>query len=176
MQVEVYSSYPAVRLYLNDHAVGDQKLNNGKATFTVNYQPGQLKAVGLDNGQEVGGVTFATTDQPTAIRLTPDHTTITADGQDLSFVKVEVIDKNGAVQPNANEEISFTLTGPGTIAGLGNADMKSEEPYQGTQCRVFHGKALLVLRSTEQAGNLSVTARADGLTDGSAIVRSQTNP
>jgi beta-galactosidase len=73
------------------------------------------------------------------------------------------VDQNGHVQPNADEEISFTLTGPGSIAGLGNANLKSEEPYQGTHCHVFHGRALIVLRGSKQAGTLDLTAQAPGL-------------
>ena len=157
MEVEVYSRYPKVRLYLNGQAVGDQdttEKQHFRAIFKLPYQPGTLKAVGLQDGGEVGGYELTTADAPASIRLTPDRTTLHADAQDLSFIKVEVLDKNGRVQPNADEEITFALTGPGTIAGLGNADLRSLEPYQGTQCRVFHGVAQVVIRTTHQPGAL----------------------
>ena len=176
MEVEVYSRYPKVRLYLNGSAVGDQDTTEHqhfRAIFKLPYQPGTLKAVGLQDGTEVDGYTLTTADAPASIRLTPDRTTLQADAQDLSFIKVEVLDKNGNVQPNADEEISFALTGPGTIAGLGNADLRSEEPYQGTRCRVFHGVAQVVIRSTHQPGALQLTAHADGLADASASLQAQ---
>jgi len=176
MAVEVYSRYPKVRLYLNGAPIGEQDTNEGqhfRAIFHLPYQPGTLRVVGVQDGNEVGEYTLATADAPASIRLTPDRTTIHADGQDLSFVQVEVLDKDGKVQPNADEEISFALTGPGSIAGLGNADLKSEEPYQGTQCRVFHGVAQVVIRSTHQPGALQLKAHAEGLADGSASLQAQ---
>jgi beta-galactosidase len=166
MGVDVYSRYEKVRLYLNDKLVGEaptSRANNFQTTFTLPYQPGTLKAVGVENGQEVGAMQLVTVGDPAAIRLTPDRTEIKADGQDLSFVQVEVVDKNGKLQPNAGELITFTLSGAGAIAGLGNAYLDSTEPYQGTQCHVYHGRALIVLRASEQPGTLDLKASSPGL-------------
>ncbi len=176
MTVEVYSRYEQVRLYLNGKLI-DQKpttrAQNFQASFTLPYQPGTLKAVGVENGQEVGDAELKTVGEASAIRLTADRSTIKADGQDLSFLQVEVVDKDGQLQPNADGLVTFTLTGPGTIAGLGNANLKSEEPYQGTQCHVFHGRALIVLRSTEQAGTLKLKAESSGLTPANVEIVTQ---
>lgn len=164
MEVDVYSRYATVRLYLNGERIGEEKTSPlFRATFKLNYAPGTLKAVGVENGQEVGEATLVTVGEPTAIRLTPDRSVIKADGQALSFVAVEIVDENGQVQPNADQLVSFRLTGPGSIAGLGNANLKSEEPYQGTQCHVFHGRALVVLRSGKDTGALTLKAESSGL-------------
>jgi len=176
MAVEIYSRYDRVRLYLNDQLIGENNAGEKqgfRAIFYLPYQPGTLKAAGLQDGQEKETFTIATADAPASIRLTPDRGTLRADGQDLSFVKVEVLDKNGQLQPNADEEISFDLSGPGLIAGLGSADMKSVEPYQGTQCRVFHGEAQIVVRSTKQSGALALKAHADGLSDGTTSIEAK---
>ena len=87
MEVEVYSRYEKVRLYLNNQLIGEQPLaqNQFKALFKLPYQPGILRAVGLENGREVGEIHLETSGEPAAIRLTPDRATIKADGQDLSF-------------------------------------------------------------------------------------------
>ena len=169
MAVEIYSAYDTVRLYLNGEKVGESNVNHQscRAIINLTYKPGTLKAVGVQDGREVESCELSTAQEPASIRLTPDRATIQADGQDLSFVQVEVVDKDGKLQPNADEEVTFALTGPGTIAGLGNADMKSLEPYQGTQCHVFHGQAQIVVRSTNQAGTVELKATADGLTDAS---------
>jgi beta-galactosidase len=167
MGVDVYSRYEKVRLYVNDKLVGEApttRANNFQTTFTLPYQRGTLKAVGVENGQEVGGMQLETVGDPAAIRLTPDRSTIKADGQDLSFVQVEVVDKNEKLQPNADELVTFTLAGPGTIAGLGNAYLDSTEPYQGTQCHVYHGRALVVVRASKQNGVLRLKAESSGLT------------
>jgi beta-galactosidase len=177
MGVDVYSRYEKVRLYLNDKLVGEaptDRTHNFQATFTLPYQPGTLKAAGVENGQETGAVKLVTVGEPAAIRLTPDRSTLKADGQDLSFVQVEVLDKDGRLQPNANELISFTLSGPGTIAGLGNAYLDSTEPYQGTQCHVYHGRALIVLRTSKHAGALRLHAESPGLAAGETLAPAET--
>ncbi|TSA32057.1 MAG: DUF4982 domain-containing protein [Verrucomicrobiaceae bacterium] len=173
MEVEVYSRYDAVRLYLNGKCVEERKPDGlFRAVFTVNYEPGTLKAVAVQDGQEVGDATLVTTGEPTAIRLTLDRREIRADGQGLSFVAVEIVDKDGRLQPNADQLVSFQLTGPGTIAGLGNANLKSDEPYQGSQCHVFHGRALVVLRAGHEAGVLTLKADVEGLAPATAEVKS----
>jgi beta-galactosidase len=175
MQVEVYSTYLKTRLYLNDKLVAEQDMSNGKTTYKVNYEPGVLKAVALNNeNKEVESTQFATSGDAAGICLKPDCSSIAADGQDLSFVRVEVVDKAGRLQPNADAQIHFNLTGPGTIAGLGNANLKDETPYQGMDCRVYRGVALVVLRSSHQAGSLYLRAEAQGLA--SAKVHIATNP
>jgi beta-galactosidase len=104
-----------------------------------------------------------TVNDPASIKLSADRSTIHADGQDLSFIQVDVLDKQGQLQPNADELISFTLAGPGTIAGLSNAWLKSTEPFQGTTCHVYHGRALIVLRGSKTPGTLDLKADSPGL-------------
>ena len=130
-----------------------------------------MKAVGLENGQDIGDVEFESANAPAAIRLTPDRTTINAGGQDLSFVKVEVVDAQGRLNPNADQQIDFDLAGPAAIAGLGNADLKSQDPYQGSSCHVFHGRALLVIRAGAKAGPVHLKAHAAGLKEAAVTVQ-----
>lgn len=175
MEAEVYSRCEKVRLYLNGVQIGEKETGpEFRAVFPLNYAPGVLKAVGVKDGKEVAEARLETVGDPVALRLTPDRTEIPAGGQGLSFVAVEVVDKEGRVQPNAGGNVRFTLSGPGTIAGLGNANLKSDEPYQGTQCHVFHGRALVVLRSGKDAGTLALKAESDGLK--SAEIEVKTTP
>jgi beta-galactosidase len=166
MQVEVYSRYDSVRLYLNDKLIDEKpttRAQNYTATITVPYAPGTLRVVGLEGGKEVGGYSLHTAGDAVGLKLTADQTTLQADGQGLSFIDVETVDKAGKLNPNGDQLVTFTLTGPGTIAGLGNANLKNTEPYQGTQVHVYHGRALIVLRSTKQAGTLGLKAESQGL-------------
>lgn len=166
MAVDVYSRYPSVRLYLNDTLEGEMpttRKENFQATFKLPYQPGILKAVGVEDGKESESMQLETVSDPASIKLSADRSTIHADGQDLSFIQVDVLDKQGRLQPNADGLISFTLTGPGTIAGLGNAWLKSTEPFQGTTCHVYHGRALIVLRGSKTPGTLDLKADSPGL-------------
>jgi beta-galactosidase len=142
-----------------------------RATFTVPYAAGTLHAVGLDGGRVVAENVLRTVGEPAQIRLTPDRAIVRADGQDLSFITVEVVDKSGQFQPNAGHEIQFTISGPGVIAAVGNGDSSSEEPYQGNQRQVFHGRALVVVRTSRTPGSIQLTASAPGLAAASARIR-----
>lgn len=166
LEVEIYSRGEAVRLYLDDKLVGEKPTTRAelfKANFSVPYAPGVLKAVALEGGKSVAETVLRTTGEPAAIHLTADRTALTADGQDLSFITVEALDAKGQPNPNADHEVTFTLKGPATIAAVGSGDMTSEEPYQGTQRKLFHGKALVVVRTSRTAGDLTLTATAPGL-------------
>ena len=176
LEVEVYSRYPKVRLYLNDKLIGEHGTSaqwRFTTNFTVPYAQGTLKAAGVQDGKEVETRQLRSVGEAAAIRLTPDLTSIPSGGQGLSFVKVEVVDKEGNAQPNASQLIDFHVTGPGTIAGLGNADLKDPTPYQGTRCRVFHGQALVVLRSSVKPGTLDLKAETDGLKPAKTQVETQ---
>jgi beta-galactosidase len=176
MGVDVYSRYPSVRLYLNGKLVDERpttRKQNFQATFTVPYQPGTLKTVGVENGQETETMQLETASEPAIIRLIPDRASINADGQDLSFIQVDVLDKQGRPQPNADELISFKLTGPGTIAGLGNAWLDGTEPYQGSECHVYHGRALIVIRTFKKAGTLQLEAHSPGLASSNVEITSK---
>ncbi len=173
MSVNVYSRYPSVRLYLNDKLVGEMpttRKEGYQATFKLTYQPGILKAVGVEDGKESETMQLETVSDPASIKLSADRSTIHADGQDLSFIQVDVLDQQGRLQPNADALISFALTGPGAIAGLGNAWLKSTEPFQGTTCHVYHGRALVVLRGSKTTGTLHLKAEAPGLASSNVAI------
>jgi beta-galactosidase len=76
---------------------------------------------------------------------------------------VEAVDANGRPDPNADQDVTFTLSGAGAIAAVGNADLMSEEPYVGNRRKLFRGKALVVVRSGKTAGPLTLSASAPGL-------------
>jgi len=168
LQVEVYSGVEKVRLYLNDKLIGEKATGRSeqfKAMFTVPYAPGTLKAVGIRGDRAVAESVLTTAGNPVRLRLTADRTTLQAGGQDLSFVTVEAIDAEGRFQPNADQEVQFTITGPGAIAAVGNADGKDESPYQGDRRKLFQGRALVVVRTQGQSGAIQLTAKTAGLAE-----------
>jgi beta-galactosidase len=168
MQVEVYSGAEKVRLFLNDKLIGESPTGRSqefKALFAVPYSPGTLKAVGVIGDRVVAESILTTAGQPARLRLTADRTTIQADGQDLSFVTVEAVDAEGRLQPNADQEVQFAISGPGVIAAVGNGDGKDGESYQGNKRRLFQGRALVVLRTSKEGGTIRLKATAPGLSD-----------
>ncbi|MBK5270391.1 MAG: DUF4982 domain-containing protein, partial [Bacteroidia bacterium] len=174
IQVEVYSKYPVVRLYLNDKLIGEKAATREqeyKATFTLPYSPGVLKAVGVENDKEVESTMLQSSVEATKIKLVSDRKELAANGQDLSYVTVEITDKDGILQPNAANRLHFEIDGPGIIAGVDNADMKDTDPYVADNRKAWHGKVLVVIRSTRGAGDIKLTVSSRGLTEASLTIK-----
>jgi beta-galactosidase len=112
--------------------------------------------------REAGSSQLQTVKQVSKIKLTADRSTIKADGQDLSYVMVELVDANGLRNPKAQNLVKFEVNG-GTIAGVGNANPVSLESCQLPQRKAWQGRCLLIVKSDEQAGPITVTASTDGL-------------
>ena len=168
IQVEVYSKYPKVRLYLNNKLIGEQATTaeqQFKATFSVPYSPGLLKAVGVENDKEIESTILQTSGDAAKIKLTADRKKILANGQDMSFVTIEITDKDEIFQPNAANRLHFKIEGAGTIAGVGNANMKDCDQYVGNTHKAWHGRALVVIRSTPSAGDIKLTVTSQGLSE-----------
>jgi beta-galactosidase len=165
-----------VRLYLGDRLIGVKPTTRAErfqANFSVSYAPGVLRAVALQSGKAIAEAVVRTVAEPVRVRLTADRTSIHADGQDLSFVTVEAVDATGQPHPNADRQVSFNLKGPGNIAAVGSADMTSEEPYQGGRRKLFHGRALVIVRASRTAGALILTATAPGLQEATIQIASR---
>ena len=158
IDVEVYSHEPKVRLYLNDQLIGEKEVAQGMATFTLPYQPGTLRTEG---GEEK--VSLKTAGEAKTIRLTADRTTLKADGQDLAFITVELTDANGIVNLTANNELTASVSGPATLIGFGNADIKDCDRYTDSTHKAWKGRALLVVRSTGKKGKATITVQGKGL-------------
>ena len=169
MQVEVYSGAEKVQLYLNGKLIGEKPTGREqqfKAEFTVPYAPGTLKAVGVRGDRPVAESVLTTAGNPARVRLTADRTELQADGQDLSFITLEAVDRKGQIDPNADQEVEFTIKGPGVIAAVGNGDGQDPAAYQGNHCKLFHGRALVVVRTSTKEGSIRLTAASPGFSKG----------
>ena len=178
VQVEVYSKYPKVRLYLNDKLIGEQPTTREqqfKATFSIPYSPGVLKAVGVENEKEVESTILQTAGDAAKIKLTADRKEILANGQDLSYITIEITDKDGIFQPNAASRLDFKIEGQGVIAGVDNADIKDTEQYVSNTRKAWHGRALVVIKSNHQAGEIKLSVTSNGLETKSIIIKSKQN-
>ena len=158
IEVEVYTKAPEVKLYLNGQLIGTKQVSREtefKAVFSVPYKAGTLRA-------EAGGesVTLKTAGEPARLRLTPDRTVMTADGQSLTFVTVEVLDKQGIPVPEAAIRCEATVKGAGTLLAFASADLKDTEPYTSSRVTTWKGRALLVVRSTKKRGTVSVSVKS----------------
>jgi len=179
LTVEVYSRYHAVRLFLNGRLIGEKPTTRAeefRAAFEVPYTPGVLEAEGVGGERVAGRFLLATAGPAARLQLAADRKEIRADGEDLAFVTVEATDEAGRRRFDADPTVQFTLTGPGTIAGIGNADLTTLETFQDNPHRMFEGRALVVIRSATTPGALTLTASAPGLPDATVTVNSTANP
>ena len=158
VEVEVYTHQPEVKLYLDNQLIGTKQVSRNtefKAVFSVPYKAGTLRA-------EAGGksVALKTAGEPARLRLTPDRTVMTADGQSLIFVVTEVVDKDGTPVPEAAIPCEATIKGVGTLLAFASADLKDTEPYTSPRAKTWKGRAMLVIRSTQKKGSVSVTIKS----------------
>lgn len=173
IRVEVYSKYPKVRLYLNNKLIEERSTTKDQqftATFTLPYSPGLLKAVGVEDDKEQESAILKTAGKATGIKLTGDRTTISANGQDLSFVTVEITDDKGNIQPNAENQLSFSIKGPGVIAGVDNANLKDLDLYVSDKRKAWKGRAMVVIKSTHTPGKIELTVSSPGLSNAAITV------
>jgi beta-galactosidase len=176
LQVEVYSGAEKVRLFLNDKLIGEKPTGRDqefKATFSVPYTPGTLKAVGMRGDQPVAESVLTTAGNAIGLRVTADRTVAQANGQDLSFLVVEAVDADGRLQPHADQELQFSISGPGVIAAVGNGDGQDDTSYQSDRRKLFQGRALVVVRTSKQSGPITVKARTPGLSGGSVTIQAK---
>ncbi len=138
--------------------------------WNVPYQPGTLRAVGTKDGQVVLTVDRVTTGSPAAVRLSADRTRIGTEWDDLCHVAVEIVDQEGRVVPEADNELEFELSGPGRILGLDNGRADSHESYQGNRRKAFGGRALALVQSNGRPGEMRLTASALSLAGASVTI------
>jgi beta-galactosidase len=166
LQVIVYSAYDSVELHLNGKSLGKKQTNRStefKAIWSVPYKKGSLIATGFIGNNKAETCELITTGKPYKIKLTPDRNAITANKQDLCFITVEILDKNGNLIPNAENVVKFTIKGKGKIAAVGNGNPVSIESFQQPFRKAYEGKCLLIVKSTEMEGTIEVTAESPGL-------------
>ncbi|WP_421879099.1 glycoside hydrolase family 2 TIM barrel-domain containing protein [Marinoscillum sp.] len=166
VEVEVYSKYPKVQLYQSGELIGEKETTitqEFKAVFPVTYEPGELKAVAIKNGQRVDSTLLATAGEPADIRLSADRKKLEATGQDLSYVTVEIVDAEGLPVPNANHQLQFSINGPGVIEAVDNANLKDNDLYTAQSRKAWNGRALVVIRGFRKPGTVRLTAEASGL-------------
>ena len=166
LQVRVFTKSSHVRLELNGKIVGEKDLLESEkyiAVFDVPYEPGELKAIASDNGKETAIKVLKTTGDPYTVRLVADRNKIKADRNDLSFVKIEVVDAHGQLVPRDSIKISLILSSSGELAASGNANPRDMASVNRLILATYKGKALAVIRSTGTEGSIKLRAESEGL-------------
>ena len=173
VDVWAYTNCDEVELFLNGVSLGkkekgDEDLN---LVWSVQHEAGTLTAVGYSDGSETMRSEVRTAGEPAAIVLSADRSEISADGHDLSFITVTVVDKDNVPVPHADNLVEFSVEGPGFIAGVDNGSQTSMEPFKADYRKAFNGKCLVVLQSGEEKGVITLNASSAGLAGAACTVR-----
>lgn len=171
-----YNNADEVELFVNGKSQGTRAKKDSHqyhVMWRVVYHPGEVKAVARKDGKVVAEQTIKTAGAPFGIRLTPDKRTLQSDGKSMSFVTVEVIDKEGNLCPNADNQIFFDIDGAATIAGVDNGCQTSLERFKADNRKAFFGKCLVALQSTAQSGEIHITAKGADLKEGELTLHSR---
>ena len=173
--VFVYTNYESAELFVNGKSQGIQnKIKNGNPQERyrllwndVIYEPGTLKVVAFNkNGKAIAEKEVKTAGKPHKIILETDRKTIKSNGEDLSFVTVSVVDKNGIPCPTATNQLQFEVTGKGTYRAACNGDATSLELFHLPTMKLFSGKLVVLVKSTKEAGKIELKVSGKGLKKG----------
>lgn len=171
--VYCHSNYEAVELFLNGVSLGKKDMpRNGHLEWKVVYQPGALEARGYRGEKVVETTRVETTGAVAKLALKPDRTAIRADGADVVVIDVAGLDVEGRVVPVGSNLVKFSVTG-GRIIGVGNGDPSCHEPDKGSERSLFNGYAQVIVQATRDAGELHLTAQAEGLLTAEVTVTKQ---
>lgn len=165
IDIWAYTNFSEVELFLNDASLG-KKVKSGDdlhLSWRVAYQPGTIRAIATKKDTRPFEKVINTAGEPVAIMLEADRNTIKADGSDLSFVTVKIVDADGNLVPYADNLVNFQIAGEGFIAGVDNGSQISHEPFKADYRKAFNGMCLVVIQSNGKKGKISLQAASEGL-------------
>jgi beta-galactosidase len=173
IRISIYSSCDSVQLVLNNNDFGFKTLSKYLARYRIPYEPGELKAFGWIHGKIADSTTLITTGVPASIQLIPDRPAIKANLNDLSYVKVEILDQNGNFVPDANLPIQFDIQGNGKLAGVGNGNPTDMKSFQTPRVSTFRGRCLVIIQPSDQPGTIRLIASSEGLQPGTVEIQTR---
>lgn len=173
LQVRVFTKAPQVRLELNGQTVGEKTLSEADkyiAEFRVPYQQGNLTAIALKEGQEIGRKELVTTGKAQSIKLTVDRSDIHADRGDLAFIRIDAVDEAGRIVPTSDVTVDISVTGAGELVASGSANPADMGSVNRPRVRLYRGQAQAIVRPFRQEGEIDVHVETEGLTSSDARI------
>jgi beta-galactosidase len=176
-----YTNYPKAELFVNGQSMGirekDPSNRYTRYRFMWNdviYQPGEIKVVAYDeSNQQVAEKTIRTAGEPHTLRLTADRTNITADGKDLSYVTIEIVDEDGNLCPRAANLLFFEVQGEGTLVALCNGDPTDQTSFASNYMNAFNGKLVATLKSEVNTGDIELRVFGGRLEEQRIVIRAE---
>lgn len=163
--VDIFSADEEVELFINERSQGRKlagKEHGYTASWDILYEPGTLTAVGYQDGVETGRTLLKTAGRDVQMQIEASTKELKADGSDLAFIKVNLVDKDGNINLQEKRKISVQVEGAGTLQGFGSADPCCTGSYQDTEWETYDGCVMAVVRSGKEKGTVKVTFKAEG--------------
>ena len=171
--VWVYSNFDSVELLVNGKSLGTKEVKkDSHVAWDVAYAPGSIEARGMKGGKVAMTAKRETTGPPAKLVMTPDRQQISADGEDVAIFAVEIQDAQGRVVPVTDNEVTFTISGEGTLLGVGNGDPTDHASDKGASRKAFCGYCMALVQSHKTTGRITVQASAPGLRSASVTIAS----
>ena len=168
VKLVVYSNADEVEVFVNGQSLGRKAVCKERpmpnsVQFDTLYQPGKVEAISYRNGKEISRDCLMTTGKPAAIRLVPEKQEMKADGHDLIYIGIEVMDKDGLLVPDGAVALKAFVSGNAVLAGFGTGNPITEENYTAGETVSYRGRAMAVIRSGYEKGKVQLTVSADGM-------------
>ena len=168
VELVVFSNAEEVEILVNGNSIGKKKVSferplPNSVRFETTYSPGKVEAISFKGGKEVSRDVLLTSKEPYKIRLVPEKTTMYADGHDLIYVGIDILDEDGKVVTDAEVSLTARVSGAMVLAGFGTGNPITDENYTDNQTVSFRGHALAILRSGYEKGNGVLTVSGDGV-------------
>ncbi|MGN0165607.1 MAG: glycoside hydrolase family 2 TIM barrel-domain containing protein [Lachnospiraceae bacterium] len=173
IDINVASNAPKIELYFNDELIGTKELDHKHGmdfvgSWQLPYEKGTIKAVAYDENDNIIAIDSKSSfSNPVKLKLDPETETIKADGEDLMFIAISVLDEAGVEVANARNRVFVTVEGPARLIGLDNGDSTDYDQYKTNSRKLFSGKLMAVVASTTEAGKVKVSVSSEGLADAS---------
>jgi len=169
--VRVLTNLDRVELIHNGRSLGSKAVQKDThLQWDVVYEPGAIEARGFKNEELVMASRRETTGKPAKLAIHADRKVLSADGEDLAFFTIEVQDSEGRIVPTTDNEITFRVTGPGRLKGVGNGDPTSHESDIGSTRKAFSGLCLAIVQVKKDAGQIQIEASSPGLASSTATI------
>lgn len=170
-EIEIFSPGVYMELFQNGKSLGRKKLKNCRCTFETPYIPGELKAVSYDiEEHEMGASVLKTAGDTEKLMMISEEVMIAANGEDLAYIAVNITDETGNIKMTTDKKVRVSVEGEGVLLAVGSGNPESEESFFVGEYTSWHGRVLAIVKSTDTAGEIRVTAEADGLESATIVV------
>jgi len=166
IEVNTITNCEKVALYINGNEMGVKSTKdfpNNTIVWNVPFTPGEISAKGINGTDTVATYMIRTAGEPASLKATADRSQLKADGQDLSYIQLELLDKDGTLVKHINRKVRGTIEGEGKLIGLVNSDLRRTTPFTSTEDNTYFGRAIAIVQTTRKAGNIRLRLDVEGL-------------